>query len=303
MIDLVCPPWFIETRVNGPKALFQHDLNKIYEGVDYKPFLRLQVMLKFVFVASVMSQVDSPRILNLWVAVCFFESLQIDKFCFVWRYRKPPQYDAGLIRSVVRLGLPVGLILHVTTSLLLFGVVYRWELGGGDGELTMKWNPYGSYSGFSIGACVVTGVFLILWLIPLKLWAEPTEQERSAARNNYFKVQFNDVKKLGAKLTDVYAIRDTAKGTVSSVARFSSGAASAVLKGAGSVNLDKDDVDGKRISSVNMAEELGLDEDLTFTDVLRARETHNNILKLRNVEVKKYIPNPTRREFGVVKIN
>lgn len=39
MIDFLCPPWWVETA-NAVYKHFQIDVNKIYEGVDYKPFLR-----------------------------------------------------------------------------------------------------------------------------------------------------------------------------------------------------------------------------------------------------------------------
>ena len=65
---------FETTRALNPTAHFdrtaravvalppQRDLNLIYEGVDFKPFMRYQILLKFIFVANILSQVGSARL-------------------------------------------------------------------------------------------------------------------------------------------------------------------------------------------------------------------------------------------------
>ena len=112
MIDLICPPWWIE-MMSGIKKTYQSDLNKIYEGVDYKPFLRYQILLKFLMTAMFLSHIDNPRILYLWVAACFWQSFEIDRYCYVLRYRTPPFYSDKMIRTVVHGVLPIALIVRL----------------------------------------------------------------------------------------------------------------------------------------------------------------------------------------------
>jgi hypothetical protein len=90
-------------RVETSQAVlktFQIDVNKIYEGVDYKPFLRYQILLKFLFTALFLSHIDNPRIMYFWVAACFWQSLEIDRYCYVLRYRKPPYFDSNMVYCV-----------------------------------------------------------------------------------------------------------------------------------------------------------------------------------------------------------
>ena len=49
-----------------------------------------------------MLQVDNPRILNLWVAICMAQSLEIEKFCVVLRYKRPPLFDTTMFDVVVK---------------------------------------------------------------------------------------------------------------------------------------------------------------------------------------------------------
>ena len=46
-----------------------------------------------------------------------------------------------------------------------------------------------------------------------------------------------------------------------------------------------------------------LERELTFVDACTAKEKGLDISKMRRIEVYKYIPDPTRREFGVLKLN
>ena len=46
-----------------------------------------------------------------------------------------------------------------------------------------------------------------------------------------------------------------------------------------------------------------MQRNLTFKDALLANQVHSDIGRLRRVEVERYIPNPRRREFGILKIN
>ena len=95
--------WFLFCRVETSQAVlktFQIDVNKIYEGVDYKPFLRYQILLKFLFTALFLSHIDNPRIMYFWVAACFWQSLEIDRYCYVLRYRKPPYFDSNMVYCV-----------------------------------------------------------------------------------------------------------------------------------------------------------------------------------------------------------
>lgn len=46
-------------------------------------------------------QVDQPRVLNLWVAICFWQCFEIERFCFVLRYKKPPLFDTCMTDIIV----------------------------------------------------------------------------------------------------------------------------------------------------------------------------------------------------------
>ena len=97
--------WWATTLLEAGSKIFQRNLNDIYKGVDFKPFMRYQVLLKFIFVAMILSSCDNPRILNLWVAVCMWQSLEIERFCVVLRYKRPPLFDATMFDVVVKYGL------------------------------------------------------------------------------------------------------------------------------------------------------------------------------------------------------
>ena len=117
MIDFICPPWWIE-MMSGIKKTYQSDLNKIYEGVDYKPFLRYQILLKFLMTAMFLSHIDNPRILYLWVAACFWQSFEIDRYCYVLRYRTPPFYSDKMFRTIVHGVLPIALIVRSSQMII-----------------------------------------------------------------------------------------------------------------------------------------------------------------------------------------
>ena len=83
MLDYLCPVWWVETKLLAPTAYYQKDLNKHYEGVDFKPFLRYQILLKFLLVGMTASCIDNPRILTLSVALCYYQCYGIEKVLFL----------------------------------------------------------------------------------------------------------------------------------------------------------------------------------------------------------------------------
>ena len=233
MIDFLCPPWWIET-MNAIKKTFQIDLNKIYEGVDYKPFLRYQILLKFLMTAMFLSHIDNPRILYLWVAICFWQSFEIDRYCYVLRYRTPPYYSSKMYQIVIIYVLPIALIVHGFMHVFFFGLDWKWSKENGlDVFLFRDGWP-------QIMMCVIVLIFLIVWFLPLKFW-------RFGVHPDQTKYEKDDVVR-----------------------------AEALTKSGG---------------------------DLDFSHALTCHEDDHSISHLKFVNVEKYIPNPIRREFGVLKLN
>ena len=234
MIDFVCPPWWIEMLVLGKGSYYQTDLERAHVGVDFKPFLRYQILLKFLFVGMAVSCVDNPRVLTLWIVVCYFQCYGIDKFCFITRYRAPPLFDTYMFSLVVKFGLPMGLAVHLIASFFIFGVTYEWSPVSGVSISSNSLNKYGEVS----AAIFVAGcLFIALWLSPLELW------EFGSARVSGSKVFVDDVE----------------------------------------------------------ADEMAAN--LKFSEALVAHELELPISKLKKIEVARYIPDPMRREFGVMKVN
>ena len=64
----------------------------------------------------------------------------------------------------------------------------------------------------------------------------------------------------------------------------------------------KNDVEEK-VRRVSEGTVETLERELTFVDACTAKEKGLDISKMRRIEVYKYIPDPTRREFGVLKLN
>ena len=125
-LDIVCPTWWIATSIVSRLCHFQRDLNKIYEGVDFKPFMRFQILLKFVFMGCLMNKVDGPRIMNFWVAACFWTCMELERFCFVKYYCRGPLHSIDIMHSVVNHCMPAALLMHMWSSFLTFGV--SWSL-------------------------------------------------------------------------------------------------------------------------------------------------------------------------------
>ena len=130
-------------KILAPTAYYQKDLNKHYEGVDFKPFLRYQILLKFLLVGMTASCIDNPRILTLSVALCYYQCYGIEKFCFLLRYNKPPMFQTQMYEVAIRYGLPLALIIHLFMGYLLFGLTYEYHGLGKPGQVgDGKWNYY-----------------------------------------------------------------------------------------------------------------------------------------------------------------
>ena len=71
--------------------------------------------------ALFLSHIDHPRIMYFWVAVCFWQSLEIDRYCYVLRYRTPPYFDSSMINVVIVYALPIGLLIHTAMHLFFLG--------------------------------------------------------------------------------------------------------------------------------------------------------------------------------------
>ena len=73
------------------------------------------------------------------------------------------------------------------------------------------------------------------------------------------------------------------------------------------LNMDDSTENGRkghdRLADTNQESIQIMQRNLTFRDALNAYETKLEIGRVRRIEVEKYIPNPKRREFGILKIN
>ena len=175
MLDYLCPVWWVETKILAPTAYYQKDLNKHYEGVDFKPFLRYQILLKFLLVGMTASCIDNPRILTLSVALCYYQCYGIEKFCFLLRYNKPPMFQTQMYEVAIRFGLPLALIIHLLMGQLLFGLTYEYHGLGKSGQIgDGKWNWYsnrlGIYGDVSLVVFVLGLLFTCVWFLPLQIW-------------------------------------------------------------------------------------------------------------------------------------
>ena len=265
MLDYLCPVWWVETKLLAGTAYYQKDLNKHFEGVDFKPFLRYQILLKFLLVGMTASCIDNPRILSLSVAICFYQCYGIEKFCFLLRYNKPPMFPTTMYKNAIEYGLPLALFIHLISVQLMFGITYEYVGGGakgqvGDGKLNYYPNPIGAYGTVSLVFFCLGSVFICMWFLPLELW-EFKESSTSVSPI------FNDEMDGGDSINTSYD--------------------SGVVR-----HLDTTQDQASRMQ-----------RNLTFKDALLANQVHSDIGRLRRVEVERYIPNPRRREFGILKIN
>jgi hypothetical protein len=167
-IDLVCPNWWVNTMVASKQKYYQRDLNILYEGVDFHPYLRYQVLMKFMFIGLVMPPVEFPRVMYFWTAACFFQCYYIERYCFVKRYRHQPVYNMSFIHVLIFQCLPAGLIMHIGSSVFMFCFTYSRDKGGQNIlEITPNVStlvPFIIFYGLLI-------FFLIGWYMPLKVWA------------------------------------------------------------------------------------------------------------------------------------
>ena len=260
MIDFLCPPWWVETA-GAVAKIFQTDVNKIYEGVDYKPFLRYQILLKFLMTALFLSHIDNPRIMYFWVAACFWQSLEIDRYCYVLRYRTPPYYTSSMVYVVIVYALPVGLLIHTSMHLFFFGLDWSWSEDSGLSVALRE----GIIPMVTVIFFVIIAMFLLFWFLPLDLWKFGIDRsEQIVMKQN--KPQLS--RKASAALFRTQTVREE-KGT------------------------------GPEFEA-KVAMEM---QDLSFEHALVIHENDDLLSHLAFVEVRKYVPDPERREFGVLKLN
>ena len=235
MIDWLCPPWWGATIGGIKNAFYQEDLNKAFEGADFHPYLRYQILLKFLMVGMTASCIDNPRVLSLFVAICFIQCYGIEKYNFLLRYREPPAYGAFMYNVVVLYGLPSALLIHCVMAEMMFGFTYGLTA---DFSLIVETNEVNGtrYGTISLVFFFIALTFCIVWLLPFKFW------------------EFESPKK-------------------------------------------KDQIFPEEDSVQRLAAEL------SFYQGLVAVQDKLEITRHRNIKVVKYMPDPTRREFGVLKLN
>ena len=256
MLDYLCPVWWIETKFLAPTAYYQKDLNKHFEGVDFKPFLRYQILLKFLLVGMTASCIDNPRILTLSVALCYYQCYGIEKFCFLLRYNKPPMFQTQMYEVAIRYGLPLALLIHLIMGQLLFGLTYEYNGLGepgqiGDGKWDYYSNALGVYGDVSFAFFVLGLLFTCIWFMPLRVWEFRKD----------------------ASITPMFNMDNATKNS------------------------------GKEPTDTNQESIRIMQRNLKFRDALTAYKRQIEIGRVRRIEVEKYIPNPRRREFGILKIN
>ena len=236
MIDWLCPPWWISTVSGIKNAFYQKDLNKAFEGADFHPFLRYQILLKFLMVGMTASFIDNPRFLSLFVSVCFIQCYGIEKYNFLLRYKDPPSYGAFMYSVVVNYGLPSALLIHCVMAQILFGFTYDMT---DDFKLKIEYSEVNGtrYGTISFVFFIIALVFSVVWLLPLQIW------------------QFSKNRKQSKVLVE----------------------------------------DG--VSTPRMEAEL------TYYDGLAAVQNKLEIASHKNIKIMKYIPDPTRREFGILRLN
>jgi hypothetical protein len=307
-IDLICPAWWINVVLGSRKAYFQKDLENLYKGVDFKPFLRVQVLLKFVFTAMCLNQLDGTGVAsaNLWVALCFWQCFEIERFLFVCRYKQPANYSIRLVRTVIEFALPFALFVHSAFSIFLFGWVchipltmtlpngttytlarddfahavvtedWKFEPTGGKyyglpvGEISLgipEWQRNDDVWFPLSGLWLLQLVFIVVWFLPLKIWD----------------FRQHDTFDSGTNLKRIMAGAQPEKKR----------------------SLDRKH--GGR-SSMELDRMMKGNERLRFTEALQAQEDVKNneeniISEMVGIRLKKYIPDPTRFEFGALKIN
>jgi hypothetical protein len=169
MIDFICPNWWVNTLVLSKQKYYQRDLNVLFEGVDFHPYLRYQVLMKFMFLALVMPPVEFPRVLYFWASVCFFQCYYIERYCFVKRYRAQPLYDGSFVQVIVDNCLPAGLVLHMCSSIGMFGFMYSRNPKTKD-ELVITPNA-ATLVPFLLFYLLIIA-FLVVWWRPAKIWED-----------------------------------------------------------------------------------------------------------------------------------
>ena len=236
MIDWLCPPWWGATIGGMKGAFYQEDLNKAFEGADFHPFLRYQILLKFLMVGMTASCIDNPRFLSLFVAICFIQCYGIEKYNFLLRYKDPPAYGAFMYSVVVIYGLPSALLIHCVMAEVMFGFTYGLTE---DFSLIVENNEVNGtrYGTISLVFFFIALAFCIVWILPFKFW----EFESTGDKDKVFVEEEGSVQRMEAELT--------------------------------------------------------------YYEGLTAVEDKIDITHHRNIKVMKYVPDPTRREFGVLKLN
>ena len=275
MIDFLCPPWWIET-MNAVFTAFQINLNKIYEGVDYKPFLRYQILLKFLMTAMFLSHIDNPRIMYFWVAACFWQSLEIDRYCYVLRYRKPPLYSSHMIQCVIEYCLPVALLIHGAMHIFFFGMDWSWSKETG---LTVTLEHKTGWVEVLMSGAVL--VFLFVWFLPLGFWRFGTHRDQAEGEEHHR--YHESMTTMEAKLTG--ADLDFGRALV--------------------IHNKPPQPEERPIDleALNTLPPLPMAPAPSHHDADDEDETIFDYSHFSFVEVRKYIPNPERREFGVLKLN
>jgi hypothetical protein len=271
-IDFLCPEYWIATKILARFCHYQRDLNKIFEGVDFKAYMRFQLLLKFIFMGCLLNQVDGPRLMNFWVALCFGSCMQLERFCFVKYYRRGPMYSMDIMFAAINWCLPAALLMKLASSVFIFAITWSFE----DKSYTpfMAWfvteddptatNRFDGQPRYKLNSEVINAfgvywalvaIFIVAFLLPLPIWNFHSGDSFGCGTQLHRRVMAD--RSLSAN--GEYYLRTVPK-------------------------------------------------DLSFSDALnavedRARGKENTLNKICRIEVSKYIPDPKRREFGMMFVN
>jgi hypothetical protein len=278
--DLACPGWWIKTKILPRFCHFQRDLNKLYEGVDFKPYMRFQLLLKYVFLGCLLK-----RDMLLWVALCFFTSMLLERYCFVKYYRRGPLHSMQMMYSVVDWCMPAALIMHMISSFLLYGV--SWSLydsshtplmvvatietdsGPVESVLRVKVNEdvlsaFGFY-------WVLSVIFVIAYLLPLRIWNFGEHVDTFGSGTQLHRRVMADP----------------------------------------ALHRAMGDPQSEQFYQRTLPENLSYTQALAATEDRQLGRENNRVQgcktkdlnKVQRIEVCKFIPDPTRREFGMMFVN
>jgi hypothetical protein len=234
--------------------------------------MRFQLLVKFVFMGCLLNQVGWW--MNFWVAFCFGTCMLLERYCFVKYYRRGPLHSMNMMYTVVNWCMPAALFMHMISSFFLFGV---------------SWSFYDD------------ATYTPFWLVAQ--FAKEGEPVLRYKLNRRVLSAFGIYWALAAVFGIAYLLPLRIWIFGSHIDTFGSG-----------TQLHRRvmaDPELHRVMGDPQSEKFymrTLPESLSYTEALGAVEDRKlgreNVLnKVQRIEVCKFVPDPTRREFGLMFVN